>query len=96
MSTRLLNCILGHKVNKQRIYCCSIVHQYICQDLTCIKNDRLLINWCLMPKNDRLLINWCLMPNLAVFQLYRGVNKFYALKMDFLYTICIPGTSVIH
>jgi len=23
------------------------------------------------------LIDWCLTPNLAVFQLYRGVNKCY-------------------
>jgi hypothetical protein len=22
-------------------------------------------------------MNWCLTPTLAVFQLYRGVNKFY-------------------
>ena len=30
----------------------------------------ILINW---------LIDWCLTPTLAVFQLYRGVNKFYYL-----------------
>jgi len=23
------------------------------------------------------MIDWCLMPTLAIFQLYRGVNKFY-------------------
>jgi len=23
------------------------------------------------------LIDWCLTPTLAIFQLYRGVNKFY-------------------
>jgi hypothetical protein len=28
------------------------------------------------------LIDWCLMPTLAVFQLYRGVNKFYMLDTD--------------
>jgi len=26
-----------------------------------------------------LLIDWCLPPTLTVFQLYRGVNKFYIL-----------------
>ena len=24
-----------------------------------------------------IMIDWCLMPTLAIFQLYRGVNKFY-------------------
>jgi len=27
-------------------------------------------------KKER-LIDWCLTPTLAIFQLYRGVNKFY-------------------
>jgi len=27
-----------------------------------------------------IMIDWCLTPTLAVFQLYRGVNKFYILN----------------
>jgi len=27
--------------------------------------------------NDYQLIDWCLTPTLAIFQLYRGMNKFY-------------------
>ena len=30
------------------------------------------------------LIDWCLTPTLAIFQLYRGVNKFYLKKICFV------------
>ena len=32
------------------------------------KTDKYMIDW---------LIDWCFMPTLAIFQLYRGVIKFY-------------------
>ena len=33
----------------------------------------------LVPSSEKRLIDWCLIPTLAVFELYRGMNKLYIL-----------------
>ena len=41
------------------------------------------------PNYIDLLIDWCLTQNLAIFQLYRGVSKFYKI-------ISTPNYNFIH
>ena len=50
------------------VYTSKICHEILLQLSTLFFKIDWLIDW---------LIDWCLTPTLAIFQLYRGVNKFY-------------------